>query len=82
MAYDIEFLKADGTYGALSTCNGYDSTIVTNRGCTVTMSDVLTLTSLPVDSLIRIKIRALNGINWGDFSQLNTNGPTIETIPA
>ena len=46
------------------------------------MSNVMTLTSLPVDSLIRVQIRALNGINWGDFSQLNTDGPTIETIPS
>jgi hypothetical protein len=45
VAYNILFKKADGTYDVLSACDGTTSTIVTNHQCTVSMANVLALTS-------------------------------------
>ena len=46
------------------------------------MASIISLTSLQIDSLIQVKIRAQNSIGWGDYSQLNTVGPTIQSTPA
>lgn len=40
------------------------------------------LTGLTVDSLIKVKVRALNAKGWGAFSELNTAGALVETKPA
>jgi hypothetical protein len=39
------------------------------------------LTLLPLDSLIRVKVRAKNAKGTGQFSEVNTAGATIEMIP-
>ena len=38
--------------------------------------------SLDVGSLIVVRIRALNSIDWGEYSELNVDGATIEDLPA
>ena len=45
------------------------------------MAEIIALTSLSRDTVIRVKVRAKNGVNWGEYSELNTNGATIETVP-
>jgi len=45
------------------------------------MSVVRTLTLLPRDSLIRVKVRAYNARGVGQYSEINTDGATIETEP-
>lgn len=45
------------------------------------MASIVTLTSLSVDSLIRVKVRASNLIGVGDYSEMNFVGATIETTP-
>jgi len=45
------------------------------------MSAIRTLTSLPRDSLIRVKVRAFNVKGTGSWSEVNTAGATIETEP-
>lgn len=45
------------------------------------MADIITLTGLSRDTIIRVKVRARNVINWGWYSELNTDGATIETVP-
>jgi hypothetical protein len=45
------------------------------------MTRVIAITSKLVDTLIRVKVRAHNDKGWGDYSELNTNGATIETLP-
>lgn len=46
------------------------------------MSTVKTLTGLSVDTLIQVKVRAHNSDGWGDYSEINTSGATIETTPS
>lgn len=45
------------------------------------MTDIIAQTGLPRDSLIRVKVKATNAQGTGMFSELNTAGATIETIP-
>lgn len=79
--YEISFLKADGTYGQDATnCDG-TGTIATSHTCTVPMASIVSLTSLAVDTLIQVKVRAHNQNGWGSYSQLNIVGATIETLP-
>lgn len=80
--YDIYFEKSNGDYAMeLTACDGSDSTIVSARSCIVPMSTIRSLTLLPRDSLIRVKVRAYNARGTGQFSELNTDGATIETVP-
>ena len=80
--YDIYFEKSNGDFAMeTTTCDGSDNTIVTNRYCIVPMSTIRTLTALPRDSLIRVKVRAYNARGTGQFSELNTDGATVETVP-
>ena len=46
------------------------------------MLGLKTLTSLPVDSPIRVKVRAKNGKGFGQYSEVNSVGQTIESIPS
>jgi len=45
------------------------------------MSEIISLTGLSRDQTIRVKIRAINAIGNGAYSELNTEGATIETVP-
>lgn len=45
------------------------------------MPTIISSTSWPVDTLIKVKARAHNGNGWGVYSELNTAGATIETVP-
>jgi hypothetical protein len=45
------------------------------------MSLIRTLTLLPRDSLIRVKVRAYNAKGTGQYSEINTAGATVETEP-
>jgi hypothetical protein len=74
LEYDVQFKKSDGTYGSL-TCT--ESDLVAATKCTVNTAAVKTLTSLAVDSLIRVKVRARNAKGWGAYSELNSAGALI-----
>lgn len=81
--YEVLFEKADGTFTTETTyCDGTVASIITNKECNVRMATILSLTSHPVDTLIRVKIRAHNAKGWGDYSEMNIVGATIETTPA
>lgn len=80
--YDVRFLSSTGTYvRSTSECAGTDSTTLTTTSCTVSMSEIISLTGLSRDTTIRVKVRAINAIGSGAWSELNTEGATIETVP-
>ena len=68
----------NGNFIELSDCNG--ATLQT-KWCVVSMATIISSTSLSIDSLIKAKVRAKNNKGWGDYSELNSAGATIETIP-
>jgi len=82
-AYEILLLLADGTTFAAETanCDGSDPAIVAALSCAIPMTTVASVTGRTVDTLIRVKVRAQNANGWGDYSELNTAGATIETAP-
>lgn len=45
------------------------------------MATIAALTALPRDALIRVRVRATNARGTGQFSELNTAGATMETLP-
>ena len=82
-AYEILLLEADGVTWVSETanCDGSDSAIVSALSCAIPMTTVASVTGQAVDSLIRVKVRAQNANGWGDYSEPNTAGATIETAP-
>mmetsp|Transcript_9440 Transcript_9440/g.8972 ORF Transcript_9440/g.8972 Transcript_9440/m.8972 type:complete len:254 (+) Transcript_9440:2696-3457(+) len=84
VAYSIEFLTSTDTYALeLTGCDGTDTgSIVPNTQCTSAMTDLVTATNFPADTLIQVRIKAQNSVGWGDYSQLNILGDTIEDVPA
>ena len=46
------------------------------------MEDIVALTSLSTDTLIRVKVRAMNDKEWGSYSELNVVGALIENKPS
>mmetsp|Transcript_9442 Transcript_9442/g.8982 ORF Transcript_9442/g.8982 Transcript_9442/m.8982 type:complete len:418 (+) Transcript_9442:1180-2433(+) len=78
--YEIEFLKSDGSYIFENTnCDGL--TPATTE-CTVAMLTLYADLGLSVDDLIQVRVRAHNDNGWGDYSELNVVGATIEYLPA
>lgn len=49
----------------LTNCDGTDSTIITNKYCTIDMLSLTSTLSLSVDTLFEIKARAHNANGWG-----------------
>lgn len=65
-SYEIMWMKSNGDFVTEPTnCDGTSAAVVTNRKCVVPMSVVRTLTLLPRDSLIRVKVRAYNARGTG-----------------
>lgn len=79
--YDVRFLTSTGLYLATTSCDGTVQAVKDDTECTVPMTEIIALTSLSRDTVIRVKVRAKNGVNWGEYSELNTDGATIETVP-
>lgn len=80
--YEINFLKSDGLYGTDAiNCPGTGAQ-ATSLSCSVPMTAIVSFTGLTVDTLIQVKVNAHNGNGYGSFSELNTVGATIETVPS
>ena len=62
-------------------CDGSHSNIVQSASCQVPMLHVKLVTGLSVDKLIQVKVRAHNDNGWGEFSEINVSGQTINTLP-
>jgi hypothetical protein len=45
------------------------------------MATVRTITGLAVDRVIQVRVQAHNADGWGEWSEINTAGATIETPP-
>lgn len=82
-SYQVLFKKLDGTFSTeLTACDASTAPITAALTCSVPMGTLRTLTSLTVDSVIQVKVRAHNTKGWGDYSELNVGGAKIETVPS
>jgi len=81
-AYDVQFKTAAGTFVSDASCNpAATTTDFTNRKCIVPMTTIRTITSLGVDRVIQVRVAAINAEGSGEYSEINTSGATIETLP-
>lgn len=78
------FEKSDGTTYVESTtyCDGTSLPVYSTRSCDVPMTTIISLTGRSVDSLIEVKVRAINANGNGPYSETNPSGATIETTPS
>ncbi|CDW74138.1 pa14 multi-domain protein [Stylonychia lemnae] len=79
--YQVQFQKSNGDYQSHSNCDGSLQAIKETRTCLVAMTDIITFTGLTVDTLIKVRVRSKNQIEWGPYSQVNQAGATIEIKP-
>jgi hypothetical protein len=83
--YDIEVRYSDeATYAEdLTDCDGSDGTIMSNMFCTIPMATLVNAGTynLAYADLVVVRARAYNSLGAGDYSQINTDGATIETEP-
>jgi len=84
--YDVRLAQSDGTtYTAETTnCNGADSTIFSQKYCDIPLaflSDSSKVYKLTAGTTIKAKVAAHNKNGWGPFSDANTTGAVLETIP-
>ena len=45
------------------------------------MTSAISLTSMTVDTLIRVKVKAINANGNGAYSEMNSAGALIEVLP-
>jgi hypothetical protein len=58
--FRIQWRKSDLTFTELASCDGADATIILNRECTVTMTELMTALSLNAGDSIFVTIEARN----------------------
>jgi hypothetical protein len=81
-SYELLFKKADDTFTEdLLNCDGSDNIILNALTCSIPMLELGALTGLPTDTLIKVKLRAHNDQGWGIYSEVNSIGQVIETLP-
>jgi hypothetical protein len=83
VSYRVWIMKKDGTFNLESSwCSESDSLMTTNRYCLVRMTDLTGATyNLEKSDLVRVKVQASNAKGWGDLSDVNTVGASVETVP-
>jgi len=84
IAYVVEIRDSGSGWRTETTdCNGADPSILSNKNCIIPMN---TLTgapfSLTLDTLVEVRIAAVNSIGTGSYSTINTSGALIRTVPA
>ena len=82
--YDIEIRYSDGTtFAESSDCDGSTGLIIGQLYCTVAMATLRDgpTYNLAYADLVVVRARAYNSIGTGDYSQVNTDGATVETEP-
>lgn len=82
--YQIMVQKYDGVTFIEDTthCDGSDSQVIANMYCDIPMTTLRAAPySLTKGMLIKVIARAYNLYQWGQFSQVNVDGATLETEP-
>lgn len=75
-------MAKNGTFYTTTFCNGQDSTIVTQRYCTLTMLNLQSAFGLVLNDYVVAKVRAKNAIDWSAYTQSSSSsGAQIKTVP-
>jgi hypothetical protein len=83
-AYRVFIQQADGNFAEeTASCDGSDATIVAARQCDVPLPTLRAAPfSLVYDTLVQVRVQALNANGWGKLSQVNVAGARVQTPPA
>jgi hypothetical protein len=80
-SYSIEFKHNGGAFSSTAQCLGTDPQVVANRRCYVPMSVFETTYALPINTLIEVRVAAINGLGTSDWNALNIVGATAKRVP-
>lgn len=77
-------MGADGTHWELPECDRSDASLLTTPVCTFNIHDFVDEDKgdLAEGDLIQFRVAAVNEIETGEWSEYNTTGPVISTLPA
>ncbi len=84
-AYKIEILNlAENAWSeTTATCNGAQNSVFLARECIVPMSTLIAAPfNLVLDSLVKVRVSAINAAGAGTVSSTNTVGALVRTIPS
>ena len=78
IAYEIVFRRVtDGLYEAVDECVSEDPTLVLSCSIPITVFTEVSTFNLAYNDLIKVRVRARNTNDWGDFSESNIDGARI-----
>jgi hypothetical protein len=82
-SYSIEIKeKGTSTYTAdLTDCNGANALVMTNRYCVIPMSTLTSTYAYIFDDLVVVRAKAVNAKGSGSYSDDNSSGAKIRSIP-
>lgn len=83
-SYTIEVLATDSQYKEDTVnCDGSNAAIMTNLACEIPLSRLQdpTFTGLSQGSLVTVRAKATNAFGSSTYSDVNTVGALIETVP-
>lgn len=77
-------MGADGTHWELPECDQSDASLLTTPVCTFNIHNFVDEDkgNLAEGDLIQFRVAAVNEIETGEWSEYNTTGPVISTLPA
>lgn len=82
-AYKIElFVTQTATFAEqISVCDGSLEAVRSARQCTIPQSYLTDTLSMQVGEIVQLRVQARNQIGWGGFSQVNTAGAIVQSVP-
>jgi len=81
-AYKILLKNSGGSWvEELTSCDGSDPTIVTNRYCHIPMTTLTSTLGLVQGTTVQAKVAPINAIGTGTYSNPNSAGALIEVPP-
>ena len=77
-AYEIVFRSSlDGLYREIAECVSEEPSLVTSCSVPIAIFTEVTTFNLAYNDLVKVRARARNTNDWGDYSESNTDGARI-----
>lgn len=77
-AYEIVFRSSlDGLYSSVAECVSEEPSLIVSCSIPITVFTEASTFNLGYNDLVRVRARARNTNDWGDYSETNTDGARI-----
>lgn len=82
--YELQIADSSDAWQTVAACsNANSASLLTTRICEVAMADLMTGSyNLAFDALVKARVRAHNSRGWGAYSNANTAGAKVRTVPS